>query len=336
LTSSTKSSWKTSLRLLPGILISLVALFFVVRLVDWEDLGPALKLFLPWYAIAIVGLTLLFLSIRAVAWRVLLNNQPKTSETFWAINQGYLLNNILPFRMGEVGRAFLLSQKTGLPTATILSSIVIERSLDLTVAASMFLATLPLALGMEGAKPVATIILILVIAGLVGLFFAARYNQQVSSWLDRFGSRWPFFTKWISPQVKSLLNGLSALTDLKRLLLSIGLILLSWSVAILTYWVGLRAIAPDAPFWWGFFVDAVLALGIAIPSAPAALGTFEAAMVGAVTILGINQTLGMAYAITLHFLQILVTGILGFTGLVRQGYSLGDLFRDLQKRKNAV
>lgn len=59
-------------------------------------------------------------------------------------------------------------------------------------------------------------------------------------------------------------------------------------------------------------------------------------MVGAVTILGINQTLGMAYAITLHFLQILVTGVLGFTGLVRQGYSLGDLFRDLQKRKNAV
>lgn len=336
MTASKKTLWKNSLRWLPGLLISLTALYFVTRLVEWEDLGPALKLFWPWYVLAIIGLTLVFLIIRAFAWRVLLNNQVKVNDTFWAINQGYLLNNILPFRLGEVGRAFLLSQQTGLPTAHILSSIVIERSLDVAIASSMFLVTLPLALGMEGAKPVVIIMLIVVVAGLVGLFFAARYSQQVSGWIKKLGARWPFFTKWISPQIQSLLDGLSALTDPKRLLLSIGLILLSWSVAILIYWVGLQAIAPDAPYWWGLFVDAVLALGIAIPSAPAALGTFEAATVGAVTILGIDQTLGLAYAITLHFLQILVTGILGFTGLVRQGYSLGDLFRDLQKRKNAA
>jgi len=88
--------------------------------------------------------------------------------------------------------------------------------------------------------------------------------------------------------------------------------------------------------WWGVFTDAVLALGIAIPSAPAALGTFEAAMVGALTILGIDQTTGLAYAITLHFTQIVITGVLGFVGLMRQGRSISGLFRDLQNRKSAA
>lgn len=331
---SAASSWKKNLRWLPGVLISLVAIYFVARLVQWDELGPAIKLFLPWYALAIVGLTLVFVFVRAAAWRVLLNNQPKLSDTFWAINQGYLLNNILPFRLGEVGRAFLLSRQSGIPTAQILSSVVIERSLDLAIAAGMLLATLPLALDMAWAKPITIIMLFVVIAALISLYFMARYHEKVDSWIERFGGRWPFFMKWIAPQVRSLLSGLSALTDTRRLVYSILLILLSWFVAIFVYWIALFAIVPSVPYWWGVFVDAVLALGIAIPSAPAALGTYEAAMVGALSILGINQTSALAYAITLHFLQILVTGILGVTGLIRQGYSLGDLFRDLQNRKN--
>jgi len=103
-------------------------------------------------------------------------------------------------------------------------------------------------------------------------------------------------------------------------------------VAITQYFTIMLAIAPNAHYWWGIFTDAVLALGIAIPSAPAALGTFEAAIVGALTILGINETLGLGYAITLHFIQFVVTGVLGMIGLLRQGRSLGALFKDLRNR----
>ena len=332
----TSSFWKNSLRWLPGILISLVAIVLVARLVQWEDLGPSLALFLPWYVFIFIGLTLVFLALRAATWRALLNNQPKISETFWAINQGYLLNNILPFRLGEIGRAVLLSQQTKIPAAQILSSVIIERALDLVIAAAMLLSTLPLALEMDWARPVATVILVVVIIGLVGLYFMARAHEKVSTWFEKTVSRVPFLSKWVAPQVRSLLNGLSALTDPGQLIAAIGFILLSWLVAMISYWVGLFAVTSTPPFWWGIFVDAVLALGIAIPSAPASLGTFEAALVGAFSVLKINQTTALAYAITFHFLQILVTGILGATGLVRQGQSLGRVFTDLQSRKTTA
>ncbi|MHB0987319.1 MAG: lysylphosphatidylglycerol synthase transmembrane domain-containing protein [Bellilinea sp.] len=336
MTSAIATVWKKSRRWLPGVLISLVAIFFVARVTQWQELGPALRRFSLGYIGVMVLLTLVFLLIRAGVSRVLLSGRPRLSDAFWAINQGYLLNNILPFRLGEIGRAVLLGQQTNLPTAQILSSIIIERALDIAIAATMLLLTLPLALEMTWAKPVAILMLVVVAAGMASLFFMARYYLNVSAWVEKIGIRWKFVGKWVAPQVRSLLTGLTALTDLRQFILALLLLLASWAVAIGVYYVALLAIVPAAPIWWGVFTDAVLALGIAIPSAPAALGTFEAATVGALTILGIDQTTGLAYAITLHFMQILVTGVLGLVGLMRQGRSISSLFFDLQNRKSAA
>lgn len=325
-------NWKSLSRWLPGVLISIVALFVVLRLVKWQDLGPALASIRPIYIFAAIGFTLLFLLIRALAWRAILAGKPSLSQTFWVYNEGYLLNNILPFRAGELGRAVLLGQMTGLGTMNVLSSIVIERAFDLAIAAGLLLSTLPLALEMAWARPVALITLGVVLAGLMVLFLISRNVEWVSSKVDEWGGRWKFARKTIIPQIHNLIRGLAILTNPRQFLTGLGLILLAWLVAITQYFTIMLAIAPNAHYWWGIFTDAVLALGIAIPSAPAALGTFEAAIVGALTILGINETLGLAYAITLHFIQFVVTGVLGMIGLLRQGRSLGALFKDLRNR----
>ena len=105
-----------------------------------------------------------------------------------------------------------------------------------------------------------------------------------------------------------------------------------WLVAVSEYYVVMLAIEPNVAYWW-IFTDAVLALGIAIPSAPAALGTFEVSIVGALKVLGIDETRGLAYAVTLHFVQFTLTGILGLIGLLRQGRPLSALIKDLSFRR---
>jgi len=307
-------------------------LFIVLRLAKWQDLGPALASIRPIYILAAIGFTFLFLLVRAMAWRAILGGKPTLSQTFWVYNEGYLLNNILPFRAGEIGRGVLLGQMTGLGTMNVLSSVVIERAFDLAIAAGLLLATLPLALEMAWARPVALITLSVVLAGLVLLFLISRNVEWVSRKVDEWGGRWKFTRKTIVPQIHNLIRGLAILSNPRQFLLGLGLILLAWLAAVSEYYVVMLAIAPAAPYWWGIFTDAILALGIAIPSAPAALGTFEAAIVGALKILGINETLGLAYAITLHFIQFVVTGIFGMIGLLRQGRSLGALFKDLRIR----
>ncbi len=217
----------------------------------------------------------------------------------------------------------------------VLSSVVIERVFDVAVAASMLLATLPLALGMEWAKTVAMIALAIVITMLVIMFLMARNKEVVTNLVHHLGRRWPFVDKYIVPQISALLEGLTALARPSQFFLSLFWILLSWVVAVLEYYVFVLAVAPHAPLWWGMFTDAVLAMGIAIPSAPASLGTFEASIVGALNILGIDETPALALAITIHFIQFFTTGILGLYALLRQGRTLGNLFKDLRVGTNS-
>lgn len=329
-----KSSLSRSVgRWLPGVVISLIALFVVFRLAQWEELGPAIARIPLQFIVGAILLTLLFLGVRAIAWRAILGGKASPAQTFWAINQGYLLNNIFPFRAGEFGRALLLAQATGLQPARVLSSIIIERAFDLAIAAGMLLATLPLALGMAWARSVAIITLLVVIGALLVLYTMSRNRSWVTRVVERIGARWGFVRRVVLPQLESLLEGLAALSEPRLFITSLFWIGMSWVVAMSTYYFFLLPINPDAPFWWGVFTDAVLAMGIAIPSAPAALGTFEASIVGALTILGIDQTAALAYAITLHFIQFVVTGILGLTALLRQGKSVGNFFRDIQARR---
>lgn len=327
-----KGTVKNIGRWLPGVLVSMIALFMVFRLAQWDELGPAIARIPIHFIVAAVLLTIFFLIVRAVAWRAILGNHATISQTFWAINQGYLLNNLFPFRAGEFGRALLLGQAAHLSPARVLSSIVIERAFDLAIAAGLLLATLPLALGMAWARSVALLTLGLVIAGLLILFLMSRNQEWVIGIVEKVGAKWGFVRRVVVPQLNALMQGLSTLSEPRQFLLSLFWVGVSWGVAVSTYYVFLLPINPQAPFWWGMFTDAVLAMGIAIPSAPAALGTFEASIVGALTILGIDQTAALAYAITLHFIQFVVTGILGLTALVRQGKSVGTFLKDIQAR----
>jgi hypothetical protein len=280
-----RSLLKNTRRWLPGVLISAIALAVVFRVATWQDLRASFALIKPINVLAAFLITLVSLSTRALAWRVLLENRASFLQSFLVINEGYLLNNLFPLRAGELGRAIFMGQATGLGSFHVLSTIVIERAFDLAMAATLILLTLPLALGMDWVKPVAFITLALVVLGLVALYLAARYSDKVNNWLTKAAERWVFARSKIIPRLGSLLNGLKVLTKPDRFLLSLMWIMFSWVLWVLTYYIMILNIAPQAPLWWAAFVDGVLALGVAIPSAPAALGVFEAAMVGSLSLL---------------------------------------------------
>lgn len=313
---------------LPGVIISLIALYAVTKLANWQDLSKAFSTIQISYLIPGFILVTLWLVIRAVAWRTLLEEKVSLSQTFRAINIGYLLNNLLPFRAGELGRAIVLGKSSGLGTSNVLSTIVIERAFDLAFAAGLLLSTLPLALEMEWAKSVAIITLCLVFIGLLVLFLVANNGSRVQEWIEKYGARWKIIKKYIIPQLNSLMKGLEVLTNPRRFILCIILNGFSWVIAVIFYYVMLLSIAPDAPLWWGIFSDAVLAMGVAIPSAPAALGVFEASIVGALRILGVEYSKALAYAILMHFLQFSITGVFGFIALAKERHSLRTLFSE--------
>jgi uncharacterized protein (TIRG00374 family) len=323
--------WQGITRWLPGVIISGVVLVIVFQVANWQDLGRAFSAVqLPNLSLA-VALIMVSLGTRAMAWRVLLQSKAKFTECFFIINEGYLLNNIFPLRMGELGRAVLMGRVSGLGAFHVLSTIVIERAFDLAAAATLLLLTLPLALQMEWAKPVAIITLLVVAAGLVTMFLMARNRERVTMWFQKLGGRWPLFQRHVASRIRALLEGLGVLTSPKQFLLSLWWIAISWAIWVTVYYVMLLSIAPGAPFWWAAFGDGVLAMGVAVPSAPAALGVFEGSLAGALSLLGVPFSLALGYAILMHFIQFMINGVLGLWGLARDGRSVSSVFRDLQR-----
>ncbi|MDD5367668.1 MAG: lysylphosphatidylglycerol synthase transmembrane domain-containing protein [Anaerolineaceae bacterium] len=317
---------------LPGVIVSLLAIWLLARLVTWQQVVDAVQRMDPRFIPLALVCYLIGMFTRTLAWHTLLRQRVAFPRVFFAMNEGYLLNNIFPLRLGELGRAVLLGRSSGLGMLPVLSTIIIERSFDMAISAGLLLATLPLALGMAWARPLAWVILSVVIAGLLGLYFAARFHTELEIFFQKRTTRWPFFQKWALPKLISLVEGFSALTDLRLFAASLGLLLVSWFFAIGEDWILLHGVVANPPFWWGAFIIGVTALGGALPSVSGAVGVLEAAIVGGLVVLKVNPSAALAYGIVLHIIHFSTSSLLGMVGLARDGESLSGIYRELRFR----
>ena len=135
------------LRWLIPLAISALAIWLVLRQVGLSQVIANLSK-IRWQAILLASLVY-FLSLfaRVFAWYILLHKRVSFKDAFFAMNAGYLLNNVFPFRLGEIGRALLLDRPEGPKAFEVLSSVVMERVFDVFLAAVFVLAMLPRAIG---------------------------------------------------------------------------------------------------------------------------------------------------------------------------------------------
>ena len=317
-------------RWLPGAIISIVLIAAILYFVDLGAMVEAVRhANFPLLLFAfLVGF--LWLLIRALVWRTLLRDRPSFSDVFWTIGEGYLLNNFLPFRLGELGRAFLLSRKTGMQFMEILPTIVIERATDLGYSAVVLLAALPYVVGAKGTERIGIIVGIVVLIGFVILYLLARYNQWAQDLFHRLSARWTPLQKFGGSFLESFFTGLGVLTDSWLFLRFLFWMTLNWAVAIFSYYLIIRAFFPQAQIVWGMFGLGAAAFGGAIPSLPGAVGTFEGAFGGAITLLTGDESTALAVALTGRLYNYINSGVIGGIGLLREGQTLSGIYQQLK------
>lgn len=318
---------KDAKRWLPGALISIIAIAGILYFVDLNRLVEAIRNANYWLLTLSVVMGVVWLLIRTVTWRTILQEKASLKDTFLVLCEGYFLNNILPFRLGEIGRTFLLGRRANLSFMEVLPTIVLERSFDLAFSAALLLIALPFVVNSSGAKGVSIVVGILVVVGMLALYVLARNRdwaiQQLHRlpWLEKAGGHFlpPFF------------EGLATLTDGWRFLRTLGLMTVNWAWAILQFYFIIEAFFPAAQMSWAVFGLGAAAFGGAVPSAPGAVGTYEAALGGALTLVTSDETRSVAVAITAHLLNYILTLVLGIYALSREGQTLSGLYRQLVK-----
>jgi glycosyltransferase 2 family protein len=323
------SIWRIARQWLPGIIVSVLAFLFIFQLANWNELGPALVA-VQWKFLA-PAVAVFFVSMlaRAFAWWILLQRKAPYIRTVFILNEGYLLNNLLPFRLGELGRAVLMGQVTQTSPFYVLSTIMMERAFDLAIAASLLLYSIPLVLEINWARPLALTTLGTVV---VGFFFLYILSITRARWLPNIEekiSHGNTLIKKLWPWFRSLLDGFSILANPLQFLFAAGGMLTSWGLAIYQYKLLLTAVTPGIQAWWPVFVLGVAAFGVALPSAPGSLGVFEASVVGALALVGISAASALTYAVALHLIHFVITGIIGIIGLYQEGETISSIYQRL-------
>jgi hypothetical protein len=269
----------------------------------------------------------LWLLVRAAAWRTLLQQRVSISDAFFALCEGYLMNNVLPFRLGEVGRAYLVGRRANLGFWQVLPTIIIERAIDVALGVGLFISMLPFVVGVEQAPLASLITGILVVCGLGFLYALARYRSAVEQLIENAGQRWPWLQRLLGQRVSAFLDGLAIMANLGLFLRSLSWMLLNWGMGILQFYFYVRAFFPQGELLWAAFILGALALGISAPSTPGSLGVYEGTLVAALALFVDDPSQSLAMALTAHAIQYIVTGIPGIYGLYRDGESLSSLYQ---------
>ena len=316
-------------RWLPGALVSILIIVAILYFVNLPKMFAAIRSAdYRFIAIAVI-LAFAWLYVRAIVWRTLLRERASYWDVFHSLNAGYLLNALLPFRLGELGRAYLLSLKTDMTFVEILPTIVIERSMDLAITAAIFLSSLPFVVGAQGADRIAIILGVLVLAGLLFLYILARNDQWALDTFHKISARWPSIQRFGGSLLESFLTGLGALTDGWLFARFMFWMLLNWGMSIVTSYLILLAFFSQAQWIWAMFALGAGAFGNAIPSLPGAVGTYEGALGGALTLLTHDQSTSLAAALTSHLINYITSIVLGGYSLIHEGQSLSGIYQQL-------
>lgn len=317
-------------RWLPGALISILLIAAILYFVDLRAMVDAMRNANYGLLLIAFAIGFLWLAVRAIVWRTLLRNRPSYSAVFWTIGEGYLLNNFLPFRLGELGRAFLLSRKSGMQFMEILPTIVIERVVDLGFSAAIFLAALPLVVGSQGSGNIAIVVGMIVLFGLVFLYVLARNNQWALDLFHKLSARWPALQRVGGSFLEPFFAGLSVLTDGGVFLRFLFWMALNWAIAVFSYYLIIRAFFPQAQLFWGMFGLGGAAFGGALPALPGGVGTFEAGFGGAVALLTGDESTALAVALTGRLYNYVNSLVIGGIGLLREGQTLSGVYAELK------
>ena len=315
-----------------GILISVVCLVVIFYFIRPQEIVAAMKTarfgFLVLSAMGIVA----FLMIRAVRWRFMLNNDAPWLTVFHIQNIGYLISTVLPFRLGDIARAVLIGNVPPVTISRGISTMVVERVLDMLFIVTLLPFTLAgieylpdwMRLGARASGFAA-------IAAISILIIAANQRALAVRIVARILDQLPFLnTQAWSNRTDNFLAGLDSLTRFKDGVILLALTLVTWIPIILAYFATMLAVNLRPSLVMAAFVVCAAALSVALPSSPGQIGVFHAGVIAALQVWGQPEAASASFAFIYHALNSITLIVLGIIGIVGTGSTFRHVIASTQ------
>jgi uncharacterized protein (TIRG00374 family) len=328
-------------RLLASFGLSALFLGVALRQVHFDQVWQVLTGIEPPWVLAYVLSLCLVQGLRALRWGALVTSfAPLTyAQAFRISNVGNMLIMLLPLRLGELSRPYMMRQQLQASFSRTLGAVAVERMLDGLLVSLLFFVTtwsLPASYQVPASLHLGALLALGLFAGVSLLLGLSLYSRdRLFALLERLGgSRLQGLVRKLTLTLQSFLDGLQALPNGRTAAVLLGTTLGYWAVNGLGLWALCCAFGWQLPVACGFILMCVLVIFIMIPAGPGFIGTFQAAIVAGLSIFGISQESAVAYSLVAHVLNLGV--VVGFGLPHMLGRQSVDLRSVVQATEGAV
>ena len=311
-----------------GLGITLLFLFLFLYRTDFADMGRALGeanylFLLPGLLIYLVGVF-----FRSVRWRYLLKPMRSFSpfRLFPLIVIGFLVNNVLPARLGIVARAYILGEREGISKMATGGTIVVEQVFD-GVTLLLFAAIISLFVSLEGLVQQAVYVAAGFFLGALALCFILASSQRlargaIALLLYILPTRWRGrMEEWLT----LLIEGLGIMRSPGKLVVVLMISMLVWLCEAGTFYMVGFSFDLELPFYVFLLAASVSNLAWALLMTPGGLGPFDYFCQQTLIYFGVAEAAATSYVVALHAIILLPMVGLGFIFLWWQNLSLAKI-----------
>ena len=304
-----------------GIGISIFFMGLLLRKIDFQKLAAAMQTMDYRFLVPVVLFTFASYFLRAVRWKFLLISEKNISlkSLYPATIIGYMANNLLPARLGEFVRAYVLAQREGLETPSVFASLVIDRLFDGFTVILMLLVTLfalRLPQGMADAETAlkvgGMVTFLLYCAVIVFLFLLKRQTMRTLAFVKLILKPFPLrFSDRLIPLLGSFIAGIRMSSRGGHIAALLITSVLIWTFAVLPVDMILQAFGIHLPITASMFIMVLLVFAVMVPASPGFIGTYHYACFKGLSAFGIAESTSISIALVIHgsaFFPVIIAG----------------------------
>ena len=314
-----------------NVSISAFFIWLAVRGIDFSELKRSFFGVSMGFVLLSVLLNLFSCWVRAIRWQYLLMPIKKVSlhNVFSALMIGFMINNVLPFRLGEFVRGYALKQSDNISFSASIGTVVVERIIDVLTLLVIFAVILFLFPFPEWVKSGGILVGAIVGVSIFILYLLVKKTEWALKIISRiFG----LFSEKLSIQIvriaRSFIEGVSFLHSAKSYFIISLLSVFTWVIYIYVMYAMFFAVHFDSIYQLDTLGATVVmvftSFAIMIPAAPGYVGTFHEIAKQSLMLLHVDKEPALGFAIIFHACHYLsITGI-GFIYFLNNRIKLKD------------
>ena len=347
---------KLILSLMVGLAISGAGLYFSFRKVQFGPLMEYIASVNYWWTLPAFGIAMASFFLRAWRWQVIMGSVERIAywEAYHPMMIGFMMNCILPGRVGELARPAILKRQKNVPFFQTLATVAAERAFDLIILLGLFAVVtscvqidpnLEVVVDdytisskvLQSAATAMTRLSLVLITGIVLVSF--EFSRGLMERVILASPAILFFLslnaqekvrKAVCRPIVGIMNGIAqgfaAIKDFGKVLLCLGISAAIWALLASTYFVmvqGCPGISMSALELTAMMV--IICFAISLPSAPGFWGLWEAGGIFAMVLFGVARDEAAGFTLVNHVIQLIVPILMGVVSVVLTGVSIRQI-----------